>query len=801
MIRAAVVVMILCTSYSYQLMCQNGNPSFIAEVNGDFNIVSFVSFNETFIPEGVVRLHLKLRYFAGRQIRLRRCSRIIGFMAFNVCGDQDILIKTLLDLLLDSLGSKAGNNAIAVVSYLPRTLTNLLGEMLISTGIPYLAYTEDVITEDFLALSTYNLLQEDLLEVHSQIQFVEASHVLLLIMQSGTAQRLTYHHREYFWNLLKEKQQLSITKFDLDSRNETMIRQFVSMLKDDDEIRVIIAWSDFEGRKRLISHVNNTSDRLWYWYSETTFDNNFNHDINPISLWTHVFRFNPIFSYQSLNKRFTYSTMSKWIYKSTFQKVLNDAWIKQFKIQTLFQNKSSSLNLSSPSDVAVSQDFISEFDETDSVFSEVVESMLLPLWWSQPFKYICYRNGLYSTRYRVHYLSRKKVVSVYNGTKRYFHETPLLLLHYLKGLASSTVNSNHSIKCHPGYEPFMVEQNISSKHIIFTWDCLFCKDGFIKEQYNDQSCYTCPIFFIPNQNKTKCIDPYSVVYMDYSRLETKIFILVNFLSGMFTFFTMLCFLIKRQTPIVKSSDFKFAMTQIVSHIAISIALPIMFVRKASFYSCILQLCVPGFLLILINAITLLKSQKLLSVFQMKQKVSKKEACSRERTEYSLLFSFEAVFSMIVVIMYWYIPIRALKKRYVNTLTWEYYCSTAVHFKGLMLLLLLPISVCFVQCFRARSLPKNLNESKRLLYSAFIKVIVIGVYFPINYGQQTKLDETLVNMMVLSILNTLDIFFNYFEKVYIILFKPSKNTKAVFNQTIFDSINRHALKKKFNSGKN
>jgi len=770
-------------------MCQDGKPNIINEVH-NFNILSFVSFNETFIPEGVVRLHLKLRYFAGRQIKLRRCSRMVGFIAFNVCGDQDILITTLLNLLLDSRDSKTGYNAIAVISYLPKELTNFLGEVLLSTTIPYLAYTEDLVTENFLALSTYNLLQEDLIEVQNEIQFVGASHVLLLKMQNGKVERLSYHHREHIWNLLKEKQQLSITKLELDAKNETMVQKFVSWLKQENEIKVIIVWSDLLSRTKFISYVDNIEDRLWYWYTETSFDNNFNHEIEPNSLWTHVFRYNPIFSYQSLNERFTYGTMSKWIYKSTFQSILNDTWIKQFNIQTILKNSSYSSDIT-----AVSEDFIKGFDETESVFSEVVESILLPLWWSQPFIRICYRQGLYSARYRVNYLSKKKVVSVYKGAKRFLAETPSSLLHHMKSLANSTFRYNHRIKCHPGYEPFMVEKNISSKHVIFTWHCVHCKDGFIKEQYNDRPCYTCDVFLIPNQNRTHCIDPYSIVYIDYSRFETKIFILVNLISGIFASITMLCFIRNHQTPIVKSSDFKFAMTQIMSHIVISTSLPILFIRKPSFYSCLLQICFPGFLLILINVITLLKSQKLLSIFKKKQKVSKKEASNRERTELSFLFSFEAVFSIIVLFMYWYSPVQVSKTRYIDTLTWEYYCSAGVHFQGLMLLLLLPNSVCFVQCFRARSLPKNLNESKRLLYGAFITVVMIGVYFPIKYGQRTKIDEVLVDMMVLSILNTLGIFVNYFQKIYIILFHPLKNTRKVFNQTIFDDINRAAIKKK------
>jgi len=688
-------------------------------------------------------------------------------------------MRMLVELQLNTRFNKVNNGTahtesviLAVISSLPIEHTVVTARMLLSTGIPYLAYTEE--TPGFLDLlkfSTYKLIQRNLHEAMAEIKHLKVAQVLLLLIKSDLVDRLPHFHRQLFWKRLVRTRALNVGAYDLNVRNTSQTMEFISLLKADTSIHMIIVWSDYDSRVKIMPRLGEFRDRLWYWYSETSFEHFYNHQIPLYALSTHMFHVNPIFSYQSLNREFTYSNIKRYLSKDTYNSLMDDPWLKYHAFSRRL----------SPEILTVA------FDSKNSLDSEVADSVILPLWWSQPFKTLCSRGYSYSRLLIQNYMQEKVLIVGKNGRRKTYSYTQIPL-HYLDSIRKRMSNYTFQrIACKPGYESLMLKNNVSQVETVFTWYCVRCRDSHVKAGDGNQSCETCPGFYLPNQNKTGCYDPYTNVYIDYTWLEMATFATFNVTFVIFSLFSVFCFIKYKRTPVVRAADFPLIVTQALANLLVCVGVPLFFVGRPTHVSCLCRFSVIGFLLLANYSITLTRSQNLLFIFKLNRRVSKNTVTRTRTLAYSMLVSVQLIFALISLFTYWVYPVRVETTLYESTYERQFHCTSRASLNALYLYIMLVVLATFVQCFRARSLPKNLNESKRMLYGALLKFLLIVIHFPIMYGQRTEVNRAFVDMFTFSLLNVFDLILNIGYKVYIIVFCPHRNTLEAFKREIFDSI--------------
>ena len=170
-----------------------------------------------------------------------------------------------------------------------------------------------------------------------------------------------------------------------------------------------------------------------------------------------------------------------------------------------------------------------------------------------------------------------------------------------------------------------------------------------------------------------------------------------------------------------------------------------------------------------------------------RRLSQNHVKKTQTIHYSSLVFFQLLYIVSCIFISWSKNEWIRKTMYPETKRREIYCNVTIHMKALNWYLMLIVLGSFVQCFRARKLPKNLNESKRILYSSFLKFTLLAVHVPIWYGQKTDLDRAFVRLFALALFNAFDVIFKIGYMVFIVCFRADRNTKESFRKEMFDSI--------------
>ena len=753
-------------------------PSLIHESKG-FTVISLVSFNETNIPENVMRFHLRLRYFIGRQTFRRGCSKI-GFYAFNICGNREVLIAKILEINLSYLHRRV----ISILSFLPAPFTRLTAVLFLPYDIPYLAYEGGTGEHHDFVTSTSDVLRKDMSEIMNFIKQANVHQVLLLSVNKGFGAKIAQFHLKQYWKEMKSSSCIEITKIILNSYNTTSLDSFVNWLKSQDHIKIIITWSDFVSRTHLIKKLGSFKDRFWFWYSETSFNNFYFHDIDPQALETHIFRHIPAFAFQSLNRKFKYSKMDIELRSIDLGKVLKDPWLNRY-----FENWNKNHNKTKNNETQPTlKSLLFSFDDTESMASEVTEATILPLWWSQPFRRLC---SLRLTRFRMYvkWLTETRNIHVVFENGKYKKE----ILHSTHFYNFKDKRPWTRKSCPAGRESAMVTSVVNETTSTHMWKCFPCVNGFVKESFGNQSCHGCKGYYVADKIKSSCYDPYIDIFLEYGGFSNILFLIIDSICGVYGIITMLIFIHYKHTPVIRASDFPLAMTQITSHILLCACLPLFYFGKPHVLFCFGQITVTGVIIIFMNSITLLKSHKVLFIFKSKKVMSKKTVNKVKRIEYAILLFVEIAFIGICIITFSYGGVYIESNMVKITLTREHYCSNFMAVLGLFGYLMLIMLISFVQSFRARKLPKSFNESKEILYASFVKFILLSIFFPIQYGQKNELDRKRVELFTLAFLNGFDLIVNHTGRLYCVIFKKSSNDAQSIRKRTFEKAVKKAEK--------
>uniref|UniRef100_A0A8C0G3F1 Extracellular calcium-sensing receptor n=1 Tax=Chelonoidis abingdonii TaxID=106734 RepID=A0A8C0G3F1_CHEAB len=329
--------------------------------------------------------------------------------------------------------------------------------------------------------------------------------------------------------------------------------------------------------------------------------------------------------------------------------------------------------------------------------------------------------------------------------------------------------SNCSTDCLPGTRKGIIEGEPTC-----CFQCVKCSDGEYSDETDASACKKCTEDFWSNENHTSCI-PKQIEFLSWTEpfgIALTLFavlgiFLTSFVLGVFTKF--------RNTPIVKATNRELSYLLLFSLLC-CFSSSLFFIGQPQDWTCRLRQPAFGISFVLCISCILVKTNRVLLVFEAKIPTSLHRKWWGLNLQFLLVFL--CTFVQIIICVIWLYT--APPSSYRNHELEDEIIFLTCHEGSLMALgfligyTCLLAAICFFFAFKSRKLPENFNEAKFITFSMLIFFIVWISFIPAyasTYGKFVSAVEVIA-ILAASFGQLSCIFFN---KVYIILFKPSRNT--------------------------
>ncbi|MBN3326679.1 CASR protein, partial [Atractosteus spatula] len=286
-------------------------------------------------------------------------------------------------------------------------------------------------------------------------------------------------------------------------------------------------------------------------------------------------------------------------------------------------------------------------------------------------------------------------------------------------------------------------------------------------------CTKCPNNSWSNENHTSCLlkeieflswtEPFGIALTLFAVLGV---FLTSFVLGVFVKF--------RNTPIVKATNRELSYLLLFSLIC-CFSSSLIFIGEPQDWTCRLRQPAFGISFVLCISCILVKTNRVLLVFEAKIPTSLHRKWWGLNLQFLLVFMCTFVQIMICVVWLYNAPPESYSNHDMDEIIFITCNEGSLMALGFLIgYTCLLAAVCFFFAFKSRKLPENFNEAKFITFSMLIFFIVWISFIPAyvsTYGKFVSAVEVIA-ILASSFGLLACIFFN---KVYIILFKPSRNT--------------------------
>ncbi|TSL28238.1 Extracellular calcium-sensing receptor [Bagarius yarrelli] len=305
--------------------------------------------------------------------------------------------------------------------------------------------------------------------------------------------------------------------------------------------------------------------------------------------------------------------------------------------------------------------------------------------------------------------------------------------------------SNCSEECEPGTRKGIIDGQPTC-----CFECTECSDGEYSEYKDASVCTKCPNNSWSTGNHTSCflkeieflawLEPFGIAL---SLLAVLGVLLTSFVMGVFVRF--------RNTP--------FAGV----------------IGEPLDWTCRLRQPAFGISFVLCISCILVKTNRVLLVFEAKIPTSLHRKWWGLNLQFLLVFLFTFVQVMICVVWLYNAPPASYRNYDIDEIIFITCNEGSMMALGFLIgYTCLLAGVCFFFAFKSRKLPENFTEAKFITFSMLIFFIVwisfIPAYFSTNGKYVSAVEVIAILASSFSLLACI-----FFNKVYIILFKPSRNT--------------------------
>ncbi|XP_069748432.1 LOW QUALITY PROTEIN: extracellular calcium-sensing receptor-like [Narcine bancroftii] len=288
------------------------------------------------------------------------------------------------------------------------------------------------------------------------------------------------------------------------------------------------------------------------------------------------------------------------------------------------------------------------------------------------------------------------------------------------------------------------------------------------------ACIKCPNDFWSNENHTSCIAK-EIEYLSWTEPFGIALTIFAVLGILITSFVLGVFIKFRNTPIVKATNRELSYLLLFSLIC-CFSSSLIFIGEPRDWTCRLRQPAFGISFVLCISCILVKTNRVLLVFEAKIPTSLHRKWVGLNLQFLLVFLCIIVQIVTCVIWLYTAPPSSYRNHELEDeiifITCDEGSLMALGFLiGYTCLL---AAICFFFAFKSRKLPENFNEAKFITFSMLIFFIVWISFIPAyvsTYGKFVSAVEVIA--ILASSFGLLGCI--YFNKCYIILFKPSRNT--------------------------
>ena len=316
------------------------------------------------------------------------------------------------------------------------------------------------------------------------------------------------------------------------------------------------------------------------------------------------------------------------------------------------------------------------------------------------------------------------------------------------------------------------------------WNCQLCPKHYYKRKAgNDESCIKCEYPFKTNPNHTQCFDPYNFRSLRYTDPLVISLMLISGAIFVAILFTMLLFVIKKNTPIVLSSNRQMTILQLTMHLILAVVPLYLYVGEVkTARKCILRQLVIGISFTVTISVNISKTQKLFMIIQKKIVMSRSEILLTKASEWVIIIVMLLLNISIHLAKLFYSSFQVSTEYHdFPTLIKEHYCSNEMSIFLQIIFAGGLIVINGIQGIRGRKLPSQFRETNHVIYSSFISMVLIFSMVGIFLSRKYHTDKEIVVLVVTVLLNSVHFSLLYFYKVYVILFKPRLNSRDFVKQ--------------------
>ncbi|XP_071995068.1 extracellular calcium-sensing receptor [Engystomops pustulosus] len=349
------------------------------------------------------------------------------------------------------------------------------------------------------------------------------------------------------------------------------------------------------------------------------------------------------------------------------------------------------------------------------------------------------------------------------GERLFINESKILW----GGFSREVPFSNCSRICQEGTRKGIIEGEPTC-----CFSCEDCPDGEYSDETDASACEKCATDYWSNENHTSCIAK-EIEFLSWTEPFGIALTMFAILGICLTSFVFSVFIKFRNTPIVKATNRELSYLLLFSLLC-CFSSSLFFIGEPEDWTCQLRQPAFGISFVLCISCILVKTNRILLVFEAKIPTSFQRKWWGLNLQFLLVFL--CTFVQIVTCIIWlYTAPPKSAKNHEDEIIFVICNEGSLMALGFLIgYTCLLAAICFFFAFKARKLPENFNEAKFITFSMLIFFIVWISFIPAyvsTYGKYVSAVEVIA--ILASSFGLLTCIF--FNKVYIILFKPSRNT--------------------------
>ncbi|XP_068709594.1 extracellular calcium-sensing receptor-like [Montipora foliosa] len=337
--------------------------------------------------------------------------------------------------------------------------------------------------------------------------------------------------------------------------------------------------------------------------------------------------------------------------------------------------------------------------------------------------------------------------------------------------------------CNPGYYP--VQGSIPC-----CWKCVKCENGFVKSISGSEHCRKCPKGFVSNALRTNCVELKSdyLAWENGQGISTIIFAIIGFIMSISVFAVFYKY---RDTAMVKASNRQLSFLHLGSIVTIFV-LPLIMIGKPTVAGCTVRPLFFGIPFTLCTSITLLKTDRLLRIFQSRSRLTAGSSYLISNKMQVILAGVMTLVPVTVTTVWFIIHEPEVSAKVDQSRRgWQVVsCGPSNELLNIVILgyVLILALVCTYFAFKARKLPENFNEAKYICFAMFAFCVFWVSFFPAFYDSAGSTRNFVSCVAVLgsgyAVLGIM-----YAPKLRVIIFRPEINTTEAFRATTVVAMKR------------